>query len=212
MGAVMGVQDAQAPALVEAGVAWSALAGEGESGDQHLVKPFPNGTLVAVVDALGHGQGAAAAAKLAIATLEASPRDSVIALLERCDRELRKTRGVAVTLASFDARQNAMTWLAVGNVEGVLLSADREGGLTRESVLLRGGVVGYRLPPLRAAVLTVRPGDTLVLATDGIRSDFIRELTPGMPPQGAADRILARHRKDRDDALVLVARYLGGER
>ncbi len=103
-----------------------------------------------------------------------------------------------------------MTWLGVGNVEGVLLSAGGEAGLARESVLLRGGVVGYRLPPLRPAVLTIRPGDTLILATDGIRGGFVSQLTSGEPPQQMADGILARHGKGTDDALVLVARYLGG--
>ncbi len=42
----------------------------------------------------------------------------------------------------------------------------RGGGRARETLLLRGGVVGDRLPPLRAAGLPLAPGDTLVLATD----------------------------------------------
>ena len=35
-----------------------------------------------------------------------------------------------------------MTWLGVGNVEGVLLRAALR--IARESVLLRGGVAGYQ--------------------------------------------------------------------
>jgi hypothetical protein len=54
----------------------------------------------------------------------------------------------------------------------------------------------------------VSPGDTLVFATDGISTDFRRELVWSLPPQNAAERILARHGKTTDDALVLVARYL----
>jgi hypothetical protein len=49
----------------------------------------------------------------------------------------------------------------------------------------------------------------LVLATDGIRHDFVANLNPG-PPQAMADRILHQYAKGTDDALVLVAQYLGG--
>ena len=42
--------------------------------------------------------------------------------------------------------------------------------------MLRGGVVGYSLPALRIATLSVAPGDTLIFATDGIGGSF-RKLT-----------------------------------
>jgi hypothetical protein len=53
-------------------------------------------------------------------------------------------------------------------------------------------------------------GDTLIFATDGVRSDFASEhLAHDDPPQQLADRILARWGTKTDDALVLVARYVG---
>jgi len=55
----------------------------------------------------------------------------------------------------------------------------------------------------------VAPGDTLVLATDGIQSGFADELAVDASPQQLADQILARSGKSTDDALVLVARYVG---
>src|SRR3989442_542063 len=50
----------------------------------------------------------------------------------------------------------------------------------------------------------------LIFATDGIREGFADGLSPEAAPQHLADQILARHGKGTDDALVLVARYLGG--
>jgi negative regulator of sigma-B (phosphoserine phosphatase) len=94
----------------------------------------------------------------------------------------------------------------VGAVEGVLLRA----GPGREYVLLQGGVVGLQLPPVRELVLPVAAGDTLVLATDGVRGGFAEGLTADGTPQQLADRVLARDFKGTDDALVLVARYTGG--
>jgi hypothetical protein len=161
------------------------------------------------LDGLGHGSDAAAAAETAAAILRAHPEEPVIPLLIRCHEALRTTRGVVMSLASFDASHGLMTWLGVGNVQAVLLRRGSNPTWSEESLLLRGGVVGSQLPPsLRAEVLCVSPGDTLVFATDGISSDFSRELAWSLAPQKAAESILARHGKTTDDALVLVARYL----
>jgi serine phosphatase RsbU (regulator of sigma subunit) len=114
-----------------------------------------------------------------------------------------------MSLASFDASHGLLTWLGVGNVQALLLRRGSKSAWSEESLLLRNGVVGARLPTsLRAEVLCVSPGDVLVFATDGVSSDFSRELVWNLPPQKAAESVLARHGKTTDDALVLVARYL----
>lgn len=197
--------------LLEWAVASLALPGQAVSGDLHLVQPFANGALVAAVDGLGHGAEAAAAAQLAVATLHAHAHEPVLVLLKRCHEALRKTRGAVMTLASFNALYGTITWVGVGNVEGVLLHADPKEGPLRDYVLLHGGVVGLQhLPPLRGFVVPVAPEATLILATDGIRSGFAEGLPLEDPPQLLADRILARNAKGTDDALVVVSRYRGG--
>jgi hypothetical protein len=193
------------PLLLDWGVAGLALPGEAVSGDLHLVQPFAGGALVAAVDGLGHGAAAAAAARAAVATLQAHAHEPVLSLLKRCHEALRETRGAALTLASFRA-DGTLAWAGVGAVEGVLLRA----GPGREYVLLQGGVVGLQLPAVRELVLPVAAGDTLVLATDGVRGGFAEGLTADGTPQQLADRVLARDFKGTDDALVLVARYTGG--
>jgi hypothetical protein len=191
--------------VVEWGSAGAAL--ERDSGDVHVVTGFPGGALVALVDGLGHGFEAAEAAQRAAAVLQAFAGEPVIALVERCHEALRKTRGAVMSVASFHGRDSSMTWVAVGNVEGVLVRARKTE--RRQSLALRGGVVGYQLPALRASTLSVSRGDTLVLATDGIRSAFPADLTADGDPQAIADSILARYGRGTDDALVVVARYVG---
>ena len=102
-----------------------------------------------------------------------------------------------------------MTWVGVGSVEGVLLRADPAGGPPREDVLLYSGVVGSLLPTVRGFVVPVAHGDLLLIATDGIRSGFAERVRLDEAMQALADRILAQNNKRTDDALVLVARYLG---
>jgi hypothetical protein len=53
----------------------------------------------------------------------------------------------------------------------------------------------------------VREGDTLVLATDGVRGGFADEIQAFGEPRELATSILKRYAKGTDDALVLVARY-----
>ena len=55
--------------------------------------------------------------------------------------------------------------------------------------------------------IPVARGDTLILASDGVRGDFVKSLRLGESPQRVADRILAEFAPRTDDALVLVARY-----
>jgi negative regulator of sigma-B (phosphoserine phosphatase) len=192
---------------LEWAVALRPRPGEEESGDLHVVQPFPGGTLLAALDGLGHGVEAAAAARAAVESLRTHAQDSVISLVRRCQMDLQETRGVVMSLASFSALDSSLTWLGIGNVEGVLVRADPGGSPARESLLLRGGVVGYKLPMLSASVLTVNPGDILAFATDGVDTAFTAEVTATATLQPLADRILGQWGKTTDDALVLVARF-----
>src|SRR5207245_11477751 len=74
---------------------------------------------------------------------------------------------------------------------------------------LRSGVVGSGLPLLHGTIVPVMRGHTLIFGTDGIRREFTQGLALGDGPQQLADKILGRHAKRTDDALVLVARYVG---
>src|SRR5947207_1130378 len=196
--------------VIEWAVAELVLPGQTESGDRCLVTAPSEGGLVAVVDGLGHGAEAAGAAKAAVSSLERHAQEPIIQLIRSCHRSLAGTRGVVMSVAVFDAHAETMTWVGVGNVEGVLLRAQATTILGRESLLLRGGVVGGHLPALAAAILPVTRGDALIFATDGIRSDFVvRPLPADDEPQQLADDILAKWGTRTDDALVLVARYLG---
>lgn len=196
--------------VVEWGWAGSAL--EPSSGDLHVVTPFADGVLVALLDGLGHGPEAAAASAAAIPVLRKHARDSLLLIVQQCHEALRKTRGVVMSLASFRTSDSSMTWMGIGNVDGVLLRGQANRAQPHEAISTRGGVIGYQLPPLRADTLLVAPGDTLIMATDGIRSGFAADAPIGIASQEIAESILARFAKGTDDAHVVVARYLGAER
>ncbi len=187
-----------------------ARPGETVSGDACMVRFYPHGgALVAVMDGLGHGPEAAEASARAVSLMQNAAAESVIALTRRCHGALQGSRGLCLSLASFDERENTMTWMGVGNIEAMLVRTDAE----REHLLLRAGVVGHHLPRLQATMLPVHAGDMLIMYTDGIRMQY----TDPIGPQDAAlDRIaqamLRRYAVQApaaDDALLVVARYQG---
>jgi negative regulator of sigma-B (phosphoserine phosphatase) len=194
---------------IEYGVAKFALPGQGQCGDHHLVCCNQSGILIAAIDGIGHGEEAANAAKAAVSILKTGADEPVISLVQRCHEGLRSTRGVVMSLASIDPGHGMMTWVGVGNVQGVLMRSGATKGTVQEVLLLRAGVVGSQLPALQAAVFPIAKGDTLVFATDGIRGEFAENLSALESPQRAADRILEHHCRGNDDALVLVVRLTG---
>jgi hypothetical protein len=198
--------------VVEAAVAARPVAGEERSGDLAVIELLADGALVAAVDALGHGPEAAAAADVAGAVLREFAAAPPRALVERCHEALRKTRGAALSLAAFSASRRDLTWIGVGNVEGRLVRAAPAGAETLASLVNTPGTLGATLPPVSATTVPVERGDTVVFATDGVSRDFADELELTGAAQGIADRILREHGRDGDDALVVVARLLGGAR
>ena len=198
-------------ALLEWQVAGRALPGEERSGDGALVIPLPDGALAAAVDGLGHGPEAAEAADAALGALRRRAADDVVALVEAAHDALGATPGAALSQAVLDSGRGTMTWVGVGNVEGRLLRGGVPSAAAAETLVLHRGVLGHSLPALRPATLGVRRGDVLILATDGVLPAFADGLVPTGTCGEIAARVIARYARETDDALVLVARCLGGE-
>ena len=194
--------------LIESGIASLTMPGQSQSGDRHVVHPCPNGVMLAAIDGLGHGQEAATAADLAATILTKHTQESMIGIVNRCHSQLRETRGVVMSLAVINAVEGDLTWMGVGNVEGVVVRAAPSANPRQESLLLRSGVLGSQLPSLCASIIPIMRGDTLIFVTDGVQSNFSHGVSVSDRPQLIADRILAEFSKGSDDALVLVARYL----
>lgn len=186
------------------GVASLRLPGERESGDRCVVRTFADGAVVAVIDGLGHGPDAARAATAAANEIDRFAHEGLELVFKRCDSRLRETRGAAISAAFLDWRRGVLGWLGVGNVAGALVRGDQSANPRVRQLIVHGGVVGLNLPELHVSTVEVAREDALVLATDGVRSDFTEALQTATPPQPLAERILHRYASHNDDALVLV--------
>ena len=192
-------------AAIDWGHASLVMPGETRSGDRCVIAIANGSALIAVIDGLGHGEEAAAAANAAAVVLEGAPQESLRTLFDRCDTQLRATRGAAMTVARFESSGRTLDWLGTGNIKTVLLRRSAS-GTTCMDLLTYSGVVGAQVPKRPASKIQVMPGDVLILATDGVDRKFINSIRYDEPPQTQAERLLAAYRSPTDDALVLVAR------
>lgn len=192
-------------------IACASLAGQEVSGDAAAVEEDRGGYLVAVVDGLGHGEPAAAAAALGLEVIRSNRAEPLDNLLVLCHQAMVVTRGAAMTLARVDVGHCSLTWVGVGNVEAFLLRNMPTGTALVASPVLYGGIVGFDLPRVTLQQVELRTGDTIVFATDGVDPRFAAAVRLGMDVGNIAENVLGSWGKGTDDALVLASRFRAGD-
>jgi serine/threonine protein phosphatase PrpC len=193
---------------VEWGVASRPFPGEPESGDAHVVVEAEDSIVLAVIDGLGHGSGAAEAASAAAATIRTCAPQPLSEIVRRCHDALAGSRGVVLTIARIE-RDGMLGWTGVGNAAGLIWRRRGGGSVIISMAPLGRGVVGSHLPTLHEKRLRLLEDDLIVLCSDGIAEveswSPVLRLTPAL----AADALLDERARADDDALALVARYAG---
>ncbi len=140
-----------------------------ENGDLWLSAPTPSGYRIAIIDGAGHGVEAARVAGLAGAVFNTSVQQSLTALLGACHQALLGTRGAVMSIA--DITDDQVTFLGVGNVDGLLFS-----GARRNRLIPDRGILGAALPTPKPQTLSLTAPWALVLHSDGITTKFFTEL------------------------------------
>lgn len=176
------------------------LAGESACGDRVYIGDGPE-PIVAVIDGLGHGQGASMAADAAVCALESSCGASIEELFAAMGRELTSTRGAAVSLVRLGA--DTIEWAGVGNVSGRLISAKTS------HLLPMGGTLGMHRRQVRVERISRPHSGVMVLWSDGVSdrwslSDF--GLDESAHPLVLAALLHRDKDRDTDDATVLALR------
>ena len=152
------------------GVAWRFA--ERLGGDAYEVAPRPDGGLaVAIADVCGKGTPAALVMASAHTTLRdlmaspAAPEEVCRRLDQALSPRLASDRFVSLVLAVLDRERGTLAYTNAGHPPPLLLRAD--GAVLR---LTKGGPVLGMLEDARyeGDVVPLRPGDRLVLYTDGI--------------------------------------------
>ncbi len=158
---------------------------------------------IAVIDGLGHGVDAAAAAARAVDTLAAIPDADVPSSIRACHEALKGTRGAALSVVRIDLDAGRLTFAGLGNVEGALVSVGK-----KHLLVPQRGIAGAIAPRIRETTEDLPDSFNLMLCTDGIRSRARIELRfdPISSAQAVANELLTAWGRDTDDATVVIAR------
>jgi serine phosphatase RsbU (regulator of sigma subunit) len=191
-----------APLSVAVTVAARPFPGETVSGDAWQVDWHGSVCRIALVDGLGHGPGAAAAASAAIAALADEPALNPVDAVHCCHDALKGTRGAALLVVSIDVSRAQLIGAGAGNVEARLCQDGGAKHLTTDR-----GIVGSVLPRVRPVEMALAPDWLLLMHTDGIKSRFDAQSQLEAAPDGdgLAQAILTGWARATDDATVLVA-------
>jgi negative regulator of sigma-B (phosphoserine phosphatase) len=186
------------------GVINRPLKGQTACGDAYFIKEFANQVFIAVIDGLGHGQEAAAAAGTAVEYLTKNYRESLTEIIQGSHEALKKTRGAVMGIALIDLDRAVLRCAGVGNIDIRVISR------TPILPVSRTGILGHNLPKIREEEFPYAPGDLLILHSDGISGKLDLNLCPpeflGQHPQAIAEKIAAKFGRETDDLTLVVAR------
>jgi phosphoserine phosphatase RsbX len=179
-------------------VAHLSVPAQGEvlNGDRAYYRTDGARHLLAVVDGLGHGQGAHEASLAALeywtgVDLSAPLHD----LMVGAHGAMSGTRGAAATVCLISER--SIHACAVGNVE-VRSSA------LRIPLVTSPGVLGVRVQKFRTCEAPIEKAARLILFSDGISTRVRFEEHANLSPQELCKHVIAQHRRDYDDSTILV--------
>lgn len=170
-------------------------------GVQHLAGGLG---LLLLVDGLGHGPGAAEAARRAVDVLTtANFRDSV-ALMEAVHEQLHDTRGAVVAVACLDPSAAEVSFVGVGNIQATILTEDKSCGMVSHN-----GTVGFGQIRIQEFRYAWPPGSLAVFNTDGLSSRWQLRRYPGLVARHPAliAAILYRDYRRHDDSAALMVRH-----
>lgn len=178
--------------------------GEEECGDAVAVAAADGRLSALVVDGLGHGPLAAAAAARAVELFGAHVGTPLVELMRRLHDGLRATRGAAAALVEIDARRGLVRFCGVGNIAATI-AVD---GATR-SLVSHHGTLGHDARKIMEFQYPWAPEALLVLNSDGLVSHWSLARYPGLAgraPSLVAAMLYRDCRRQRDDTSVLVVR------
>jgi anti-sigma regulatory factor (Ser/Thr protein kinase)/serine/threonine protein phosphatase PrpC len=174
------------------------------NGDAYCIVRRGARTLLAVIDGLGHGQGAKEAATVARDLLDEWMGERPDELILSIHDALRSTRGAVMGIVTINHEAEKFQYAGVGNIAVRVFGAPE-----RVAPISANGTLGLRLGSVRLWQHAWAEGATVLMASDGLSESWDIQSYPGLlkrSPQLMAGILMRDYGRDADDATVLVAR------
>jgi anti-sigma regulatory factor (Ser/Thr protein kinase) len=196
----------QSKAGFEIGAISIAVAGELECGDTWRIAEEKSSLAVLVADGLGHGSLAAVASRAAATAFLADPFEPPTSSVVRLHRALSGTRGAAAACLILRAADCKAEYAGVGNIYGAIVTNERSRGMVSHN-----GTLGLQLLRSQQFEYEWPPGSLAIMHSDGLSARWNLADYPGLfqrHPAVIAGALYRDNARSRDDATIVVARYL----
>jgi anti-sigma regulatory factor (Ser/Thr protein kinase) len=194
----------QAAEVLATGVISQQKSGESVCGDGWTVVQGRGRIVVFVVDGLGHGPDAAAAARAGIESAEKNAHRAAPDIIDAVHNAMRPTRGGAGAVALLQPESELCVFCGIGNI-----SASIRGGGTTRSMVSHNGTLGHQVRKIQEFQYPFPKGSLLVMHSDGVATHWDLGSYPGIEtrhPAFVAAALFRDHSRGRDDLTVLAMR------
>lgn len=200
---------ARRPAPFSVGVVCVPKSGEEDCGDAWAARIGATNLGILVADGLGHGTGAAEAARQAVRVFRQHPNGTPAELIELSHEALRPTRGAAALVVAINPNEGTARFAGIGNIAGTILSYPNI-----HRLLSHNGIVGHQLNRVQEITCAWEPNSVLIVHSDGLPSNWDLAAYPGLigrDPSLIAGVLYRDFSRRRDDVTVLVACHQGDD-
>ncbi|MBW8869807.1 MAG: SpoIIE family protein phosphatase [Acidobacteriales bacterium] len=159
-------------------------------------------TVAVLVDALGHGIGAAEAAQEGVATVRQRLSKSPGEILNYMHDALKKTRGAVAAVVEVCPSEGKLTYAGIGNISASIMSK----GISR-SLISHNGTLGMIVSRVQEFRTEWTSDSVFVMHSDGLQSKWDLLSYPGLisrHPALICGALIRDFRRHRDDAGVVV--------
>jgi anti-sigma regulatory factor (Ser/Thr protein kinase)/serine/threonine protein phosphatase PrpC len=184
------------------GILSRPFKGEKFNGDTVFLKFFNNKLMIAVIDGLGHGFEAEEAAQKAIECLNNNYHQNLDMIINQMKSDIRKTRGLVISIALIDYRKSLLNYVGIGNVTTRIYKSS-------ESIrpVNVNGMIRATIPNFRILQYPWSNDSIIVMATDGISEKNDPDKYPGLidkHPMVLAGVLFRDYARLTDDATIVV--------
>ena len=189
---------------IKVGAICKPMPGEQRCGDGWACERLLGRYLFVLVDGLGHGPGAAAAAERAVASVRQHRAESPALIVQGAHNALRATRGAALAVAEIDMAQQTLRYCGVGNISAALVAGDN-----LRHLVSHNGTAGHEARKIVEFTYPWTANGLLIMHSDGLMTRWDLQAYPGLiqrHPSLIAGVLYRDFVRGRDDVTIVVAK------
>jgi anti-sigma regulatory factor (Ser/Thr protein kinase) len=184
------------------------MTGESRCGDGWGSELLADRCILVLVDGLGHGLGAAAAAEMAVASVRQHCVKAPASIVEYAHDALRATRGAALAVAEINWAQQSLRFCGIGNISATIIAGDN-----LRHLVSYNGTAGHEARKIVEFTYPWSADALLIMHSDGLMTRWNLQAYPGLlqrHPSLIAGVLYRDFVRGRDDVTVLTAKMRCG--